>query len=93
MTNKSRRSWTPHAIILASLALGIELVDYQLSFAKVCGEYCEAKQVWEKCKDVVKKSNLKGQHRVAEFEKCKAHLLNSENPKEKGQDVRSSSGF
>ena len=42
MINKKCRRAT-YAILLTSLALGIELVDYQLSFAKVCGEYCEFK--------------------------------------------------
>ena len=93
MINKKCRSWATYAILLTSLALGIELVDYQLSFAKVCGEYCEFKLILRKCRDVVNKSNLKGQHRVAEFEKCKTRLLNSESPKEEGQDVRNSSGF
>jgi hypothetical protein len=93
MTNKNRRNWTPRAMILVSTALAIGLVDLQPSFAKICGEYCEAKLVRAKCEDLVRKNELKGHRRVAEFEKCKARLMNYENSKEKMEDVRSSSGF
>ena len=93
MSNENSRRRTPTSIILASLALGIGLADCQSSFAKVCGEYCEAKHAQAICQDVVRKRNLKGQRAFAEFEKCKTHIFNSENSKEKAQDTRSSAGY
>lgn len=89
MTNENGRSRTLGAILAVALALGIALADQHACLAGKCGEYCEAKRVRTVCEETVQKKGLQGQRRDVGFRKCRAHLMNSENPNEKVRDVKS----
>ncbi len=88
MIDKEGSSWIYRSIIVASLAFGVGSVDYQFAFARGCGEYCEAKKVLKICNDKVKRWNLEGQQREAEFNKRKTQLMNSESASEKAGDTK-----
>jgi hypothetical protein len=70
VTKSVFRRRPPNIIIVASIALAVELSGVAQSSAE-CGGYCEARQVRAICHRAVASQVLKAHERDAEFEKCR----------------------